>query len=30
MQFLKIKDVVAFDFEYNYIKEWCYASGIYI
>ena len=29
MQVLKIKNVVAFDFEYNCIKKWCYASGGY-
>ena len=30
MQFLNIKDAVAFDSECNYVKEWCYASGVYI
>ena len=26
MQSLKIENVVGFDFEYNYIKKWFYAS----
>ena len=29
MQFLKIPNVDTFDFEYTYIKKWCYGSGVY-
>ena len=29
MQVSKIENVVAFDFEYNYIKKWCYGTGGY-